>query len=414
MHKPVDSRIYWIWLQRAIPLGSRDAGRILQNGLRPETLYAAAGPELETMGFAGRSLDGLCLKSLEEAEGILQALLGAGDYLLTPDDAYYPALLRPLTGGPLALYCRGELPNLEITPAFGIVGTRHPTESGRQNAASLAAGLAAAGLVVVSGGAVGIDGAAHLGAVRAGGRTVLIKAGPLDSSYPVENAGLREEILSSGGLILSEYPPGSREPCNFHVRNRLISGLSLGVCLVETPKRSGALITAACAREQGRDVFAMPGDVPAHRNDGAHRLIQEGAGLVTRAEDILIEYEARWPGLLDFEAAGKAQEAMAVFLGGKVRAARRPEPPKPSPPRRTERRPEPPAAGEKPVPLPEGASAQASQVYACLGLAPVSADEIAGKTGLPAGTVLAALTELELLGCARSGAGQSYRLNTAD
>lgn len=411
----VDSRVYWIWLQQALPLGSRDAGRILQDGLRPEALHTAARPELEAMGFSGRSLDGLCQKSLEEAEKSLRALLAAGDYLLTPDDAYYPPLLRSLIGGPLALYCRGELPNMHLVPAFGIVGTRRPTESGRQNAACLAAGLAAAGFVVVSGGAVGIDAAAHLGAVRAGGQTVLIKAGPLDSSYPIENAGLREEILASGGLILSEYPPGGRELCNFHVRNRLISGLSLGVCLVETPKRSGALITATCAREQGRDVFAMPGDVPAHRNDGAHRLIQEGAGLVTRAEDILSEYEARYPGMLDLEAAGKAQEAMAAFLKAGSRAGYPPAPPKPAAaPRRAEKRPEPPAAEKKAVPLPEGASARAAQVYACLGFAPVSADEIAGKTGLPASAVLAALTELELLGCAQGGAGQSYRLHTTD
>lgn len=418
-----DSRVWWIWLQQALPLGHPAADLVLRGSLRPREIYEADGKRLEELGFPAECRAALADKSLDRAKRIFRLACAGGDWLLTPDDAYFPQRLREIVGGPLALYCRGEMPDLNALPAFGVVGTRHASESGRLNAACLGAGLAAGGMVVVSGGAVGIDGAAHFGAVRAGGRTIVVKAGSLDDLYPEENEGLRREIVQSGGLLVSEFPPGSKSRCDFHVRNRLISGMSVGVCLVEAPGRSGALITATLAREQGRDVYAMPGDIPSHLNDGAHRRIQEGALLATRAEDILSDYLADYPGMLDLEAAAKAQEAMAAFL---IRKGRR-ESGHPQPKGRSGKAsrksaaasakpegpvtgPEAPASSPQPAPLPETVSAGARRIHGALERAPLPLEQLAETAGLPVAAALVALTELELCGCARSHAGQQYSL----
>ena len=389
----MDSRLYWIWLQAAVPLGHRAAGRILEDGRRPEAIHAAGENELAAMGLAG--LPGLLDKQLDGAADTLRRACAGKDWVLTPDDAAYPQRLREIAGPPLALFCRGDAPDWQERPAFGLVGTRRATDGGKRNAACLAAGLAAGGMIVVSGGAVGIDGAAHFGAVRAGGVTVVVMACPVTGTYPEENEELRREIVASGGLLLSEFPPGRAAKCDFHVRNRLISGLSVGVCLGETPER-GSLITGTLARDQGRDVYAMPGDLQTGRNGGAHQQIRSGAVLVTRAEEILEDYQERFPGLLDLQAAAKAQEAMSAFcrrqMNGRARQA----------PEAEKRR----AARGRPA----GASAQAAALHALLKAEPAQADTLAETAGLPLSQALAALTELELLGAARGYPGRRYGL----
>ena len=393
----MDSRLYWIWLQAAVPLGHRAAGRILEDGRRPEAIHAAGEKELAAMGLAG--LPGLLDKQLDGAADTLRRACAGKDWVLTPDDAAYPQRLREIAGPPLALFCRGDAPDWQERPAFGLVGTRRATDGGKRNAACLAAGL-----IVVSGGAVGIDGAAHFGAVRAGGVTVVVMACPVTGTYPEENEELRREIVASGGLLLSEFPPGRAAKCDFHVRNRLISGLSVGVCLGETPERSGSLITGTLARDQGRDVYAMPGDLQTGRNGGAHQQIRSGAVLVTRAEEILEDYQERFPGLLDLQAAAKAQEAMSAFcrrqMNGRARQA--PEAGK----RRAARE----RRDDEPRPLPAGASAQAAALHALLKAEPAQADTLAEEAGLPLSQALAALTELELLGAARGSPGRRYGL----
>ena len=398
----MDSRLYWLWLHAAVPLGHRAAGRILENGLRPEAIHAAGEDELTAMGLSG--LPGLLNKHLDAAADTLRRACTGKDWVLTPDDAAYPQRLREIEGPPLVLFCRGDAPDWQNRPVFGVVGTRHATPGGKRNAACLAAGLAAGGMIVVSGGAVGIDGAAHFGAVRAGGVTVVVMACPVTGAYPEENEELRREIVASGGLLISEFAPGSPAKCDFHIRNRLISGLSVGVCLGETPERSGSLITGNLAREQGRDVYAMPGDLQTGRNGGAHQQIRNGAVLVTKAEEILEDYLYRFPGQLDLQAAAQAQEAMNAFCrrqsGGHSRRAAD----------AGERR----AAEERksvePRPLPVGASAQAAALHALLKAEPAQADALAEAAGLPLNQTLAALTELELLGAARGFPGRRYGL----
>lgn len=208
--------------------------------------------------------------------------------ILTESDERYPRLLREIHDPPGVLFCRGTL-RPEDALSIAIVGTRHATHYGQQQAERLAAGLARAGFTIVSGMARGIDAAAHRGALSAGGRTIGVLGSGVLNIYPPEHAQLAEEVVKSG-LLLSEIPP-RRQPMSgtFPQRNRLITGLSLGVIVVEAAQQSGALISARHAMEQGREVFAVPGRVDNRMSHGCHQLIRDGAKLVESIDDVLEE-----------------------------------------------------------------------------------------------------------------------------
>lgn len=225
---------------------------------------------------------------LDQVEAELQVAARHGIQLTTLRDPSYPAALQQIDDPPPVLYRRGTL-TPDDALAVAIVGTRHATRYGLEQAEQLAAALARAGVSVVSGLARGIDAAAHRGALAAGGRTIAVIAGGLLEITPAENRHLADEVAAQGCLV-SEAPP-RRPPAagSFPQRNRLVSGLALGVVVVEADDRSGALITARHANEQGRDVFAVPGPLTSRQSRGCHRLIQDGAKLVTCADDILSE-----------------------------------------------------------------------------------------------------------------------------
>lgn len=219
----------------------------------------------------------------------LAALEKSGARLVTLHDDLYPVNLRPLPDAPPVLFLRGDLLP-EDKFSLAIVGSRRATNYGQSLAHRFACDLAAHGLVIVSGGARGVDTYAHRGAIEAGGRTLAFLGCGVDVHYPSENRRLFDEIADGHGAVLSEFPMGTQpEPWRFPARNRLISGSSLGVLVIESPSDSGSLITAREAGEQGRDVFAIPGPVDNGRNSGCHKLIQDGAKLVENVEDILSE-----------------------------------------------------------------------------------------------------------------------------
>lgn len=403
----MDSRLYWIWLQQALPLGWKNTESLLDTFGDAAGVFAADEKALRRHGVAGQLLSRLTDKRLFAARRILDRVLEAGDWVLTPEDALYPSALRQIPGFPVALYCRGVLPDLDSRPSMAVVGTRRASAQGICEARALAAGLAAGGLVVVSGGAVGIDAAVHEGALLGGGITVAVLACPLSVEYPAPNAALRQRIVAEGGLLMSEYPHGEPYKCDFHVRNRLLAGLCQGVCLAQTPGRSGARITARLAREYGRDVYAMPGSLSGHQNDGAHKEIQKGASLVIRATDILQDYESRFAAVLHLERAEEAQKTW------EQQPVIKQEPPRKEKKSRHARRKQetPPPVTAPPVSAvcPEGASAAALQVWQVLTVSPRPVDELAEETALPVPVVLAALTELEMFGCVCNSAGQQYR-----
>ena len=213
----------------------------------------------------------------------------AGAELLTMDDPRYPGILHSSYDPPLLLYVKGDLGALDLQSMItvAIVGTRRPTRYGERLSTSIAAGLSEAGLIIVSGMARGCDSAAHRGALGAGGKTIAVLGTGVDKIYPGENRKLYEEILSSG-LLVSEYPIGTPPlPQNFPRRNRIISGLSMGVLVAEAPLRSGAMMTARLALEDGKEIFALPGRVDSKESAGTNKLIKDGALLVTGPDDIL-------------------------------------------------------------------------------------------------------------------------------
>ncbi len=202
----------------------------------------------------------------------------------------YPKLLTHIADPPQILYCRGNL-NLLNKTCFAVVGTRKLTSYGKEVAQNVVRGLVQAGFVIVSGLAMGIDTVAHQTTLDCEGKTIAVFGTPLDQIYPPENSKLAQDILDNDGLIISEYPSGYPGlGINFAIRDRLISGLSKGVLVIEAPEKSGALITAQCAIDQNRDVFAVPGSIFSSNSVGPNNLIKKGAKLVNSAQDILDEY----------------------------------------------------------------------------------------------------------------------------
>lgn len=250
-----------------------------------------AAPLHEVAGIEG--LDKRALEKLEVAQSAdiapdLEKLAEIGASLITLEDAAYPLNLREIHDPPPVLYVRGELKETDKF-AVSIVGTRRPSNAGAQVASSIARDLARYGFAIVSGMAYGIDSCAHEGAVAAGGRTIAVAGCGIDIVYPPANKDLYQRI-SDHGAVLSEFPIGTGpEPWQFPVRNRIISGLSLSTIVIEAPEKSGALLTAGCAADQGRDVYVVPGDVRSGLSKGCHALLRDGAKLIEGAEDILQE-----------------------------------------------------------------------------------------------------------------------------
>ncbi len=402
----MDSRLYWIWLAQALGVGNESMGELIARFGDAAAIYTTPEAELLSSGIPLKTVRRLRDKSLAQARAILNRVAQAGDWVLTPADALYPVNLRRLPDCPAVLYCRGTMPDLDNRLAVALVGTRRATSDGWCGAHHLAAALAAGGAIVVSGGANGIDTAAHTGALDGDGLTIAVMACPVDVEYPKENVALRQRIVQMGGLLISEYPHGEEYRCVFALRNRLIAGLCHGVCLGETPVRSGARITARLARENGREVFAMPATLAGHRNDGAHREIQNGAALITGAADVLQEYASLFADSVNIAAAIELQKALEMQhtdMPSTAKAAKKAEKPKrtkPSPPPATKT----PSAG-----CPDVASAAAKAVYEALTDTPQPVDDLAAATKLAIPALLGALTELEMFGCAANCAGQQYR-----
>lgn len=333
-------------------------------------LVDAGRPALLEAGFPDAALEALAGPEPEWLPPALDWLAAPGHDLLTLEDPDYPPLLKLIPGAPLALFLRGRR-ELLAAPHFAIVGSRNPTPQGAENAAAFARYLAGCGLVVCSGLAAGIDAAAHRGALATGaGTTAVLGCGP-DRAYPAANAALAQQIATEG-LVISEYLPGTRPlKGHFPERNRIISGMSLGVLVVEAARRSGSLITARLAGDQGREVFAIPGSIHNPLARGCHALIRQGAVLVETAADILAEI-----GPL----AGLALSA-----------------------------PETPQAGVPAAPEPDN---DYRKLLAALSHDPCGVDVLAARTGLTAAEVSSMMLILELQGAVESLPGGRFARKT--
>ncbi len=287
---------FWLWLTNVPGLTNQTRLALLRHFSTPEDVFYADREEiLLTEGITLEQAKCLEDHKLDTAERILADCQRLDHHILTLQDAAYPSRLKNIYDPPCILYWKGRMPAFDEAAAIAVVGTRDASPYGVSCAEKLGYGLTHGGGLVVTGLAKGVDGAATRGALRAGGVTAAVVGGGLDVHYPYENRYLYEDVAAAG-VLLSEYPPGT-EPAGRHfpARNRILSGLCVAALVVEAPERSGALITAETALEQGRDVFAVPGPIDAGNSVGCNRLIRDGAGLVTDASDILREYEARFP-----------------------------------------------------------------------------------------------------------------------
>jgi DNA processing protein len=277
----------WIALALTEGLGPTRARKLVEHFGSIEGVFRASLTELEAAGIQAVSAQSLGTgKSLELAQEEITKAKTAAAEVVTIDDGSYPRRLREIYDPPLLLYVRGAVDVLS-QPGIAVIGTRHPTPYGTGMAERLACDLARQGLIIFSGMARGVDTAGHRGALAGKGRTVAVFGTGVDVIYPKENGRLADQILAGGGAIISEFPMRTfAAPQNFPIRNRIISGISLGVLVVEAAEYSGTRITARCALEQGRDVYAVPGNVTTKNSWGPNTLIKQGAKLVATWEDV--------------------------------------------------------------------------------------------------------------------------------
>lgn len=279
----------WLRLEQASGVGCRSARQLLAEFGSPQAIFAAGLNALSTYVQPVQARALLAPESTAFREllaATVQWLQQAGHHIITLHDPRYPPLLAQIPDPPLMLYAIGDT-SLLARPCLAIVGSRNASVQGQANAQAFAQALSEAGLTIVSGLAAGIDASAHIGALRGGGSTIAVNGTGLDRVYPARHRELARDIAQQG-CMLSEYALGTRPTANnFPRRNRIISGLSAGVLVVEAAAESGSLITAGVASDQGREVFAVPGSIHSALSKGCHKLIREGAALVETANDVL-------------------------------------------------------------------------------------------------------------------------------
>ena len=359
---------YWLAFNYVSGIGPAKIQALLGHYGSLEPAWSATESQLRDIGFDSRTLESLheARQSLDLDRYVGQ-VEASGAQVLTWDSPDYPPLLRQIPAAPPLIFVRGRFEPVDQW-AVAVVGTRRLSAYGRLVAHDLVSGLARNGITIVSGLARGIDAVAHRATLEANGRTVAIMACGIDRVYPPEHRDLAHQIVESGGAIVTEFPLGT-EPisANFPARNRLISGLSMGVLVVEAGEKSGALITARFALEQDREVFAIPGNINSPVSVGSNRLIQQGAKLVTRVEDILEELNLRMA----------AEQAVAQ------------------------------------VTLPD--TAEEAALLSQLSSQPLHVDELGRITGMPSYIVSSTLTMMELKGMVQQVGGMNYvRLREPD
>jgi DNA processing protein len=305
----------WLAISLTPGLGPTKARKLVEHFGGAEAVFRASLTELESTGIQAVSAQSIATgKSAELAREEIARAAAAAVTVLSLEDRCYPPRLKEIYDPPLVLYVRGN-PEVLTQPGIAMVGTRHPTPYGSGMAERLACDLAAQGLVIISGMARGVDTASHRGAISAKGKTVAVFGTGVDVIYPKENSRLSEQILALGGALISEFRLGTfAAPQNFPIRNRILSGMSVGVLVVEAAEYSGTRITARCALEQNRDVFAVPGNVTNKNSWGPNTLIKQGAKLVATWEDVWEDLPAEVKLALTPSVAGESGKESSASL----------------------------------------------------------------------------------------------------
>ena len=400
---------YWLWLTTRRGLSGQSLMEVLDHFGTPESAYFADREAYDRLpGLTEQARRSLEDKSLSGADQILGDCDRLGIRVITIQDAIYPERLRAIHQPPLVLYWKGRDIAVDQEAAVALVGTRSATPYGVRMAEQLGLDLTRAGALVVSGIAQGIDAASLRGALKAGGPVISVLGGGIDVIYPRHHRDLYADVAAAGALV-SEYPPGTEtRGGNFPVRNRIISGLSLGVAVVESPRTGGSLLTAGHALDQDREVFAVPGPADAPNSVGTNRLIQEGAAkLIFDAGDILCEFADRFPAKfgrsrpLDMAAREQRLEDHTPQPAPRRSAPAAPAAPEPA----------------KPEELPcllwseyrDRLTDDQRDILLALEKGPALADDLVEHTQIPARRVLAALTILQVQGFVAEESGKRFR-----
>ncbi len=295
---------YWVWLQTVLKPGSAKVIPVLERYGNAKTVFDTSYDDLKLSGlFSERELSTLKSKNLSVAQKVLNDCKNSGISAVCINNKHYPEMLRQISNPPLVLYFKGNIELLNNEPTICIVGPRAVSIFGKKAAFSLSARLSAGGFTIVSGGAKGSDTAAHKGALAVGDNTVCVLGCGINSTYLKENKPLRDTIAKRGIVISEYFPEQSATKYTFPVRNRIMSGLSLGTVVVEAGEKSGALITANLANEQGRDVFVVPGNPTYEHYKGSNKLLQDGARALLDSNDVFFEYINAFPHKINPEKA---------------------------------------------------------------------------------------------------------------
>lgn len=398
----MNGAVPWIRLQSALGAGAA-LSEIIEYFGSAKALFDAGETEWRMSPvLVPRQIEKLCESTEAQANEVLATCKMNGWQVVPYDDPHYPERLRSIFNPPAVLYVDGELPDIDNSIVIGIVGTRRASDYAVKAADVMSRGIAERGAIVASGGALGVDTAAHNGAMLAGGKKIAVLGCGLGTKYLMENKPLRDAVVKNGALITEFQPFTPASKYTFPIRNRIISGISLGVLVVEASVKSGSLITANYALEQGKDVFALPCSILDPAFAGTNKLIDDGAIVATKPLDLLYPYAEEYGVKIDevksvgkimretgdksANVYGKARDISFDNLqaGRKKREARQK------------------AAAEL--------SGKTKAVFNALGEEYQSADEISRAAGLSIGEALTALTALEIAGLAASAGGKRYRL----
>ena len=411
--------VHWIWLATRTGISDRLKVELVRHFHDPENIYFADPDSYRMLEeLSSEGLESLKDKNLTDSQEILDDCDRQEIRILAYNDAAYPNRLKNISDPPLVFYYKGRLPDFDALPLIGVVGTRKASPYGLTAAKRLGYQIARCGGIVVSGMAYGIDGMAMRGALTAGSPVVGVLGCGVDIVYPPSNGSLFADT-ESYGCILSEFAPGTPPlPRNFPKRNRIISGLSCGVLVVEAPEKSGALITARQAADQGRDVFVVPGNIDVPTFVGSNRLLRDGAIAVSHGWDILSEYEALFPGKVRKDMGQSRQMAYPDEVEPEKEVAKVAQKTR-KPDHKGLKNPE---KEKKVIDKAESSpysdvndtrpklSADEQVIVTAIGDGERLVDALVAETGLPVGKVLATLTLLEVKGVVKRLPGKRVRL----
>lgn len=390
---------HWIRYQLAVGPGCRKTGEMISYFGSAQNLFESDEYEWKLSGiFTSAQISKLKKSSIDDAYDVMEKCFEYNCTAVTPDEKLYPRMLKPLDDLPAVIYYQGDLKFIIHKIAIAVVGTREAGENSLAIAKSLSASITRSGAVIVSGGALGVDSAAHSGAIEAGGKTLAVLGCGFGTDYLQSNQDLRQKIAANGALV-TEFPPLTPALArNFPVRNRIISGLCHGTVVVEAGVKSGSLITASLALEQGRDVYAVPGDLMSSKFLGVNKLINDGAKPVFSAYDVLYPYAIKFPKAIDInKIENELQMTDSVeYINTKGRIQKKEASFNKD-------------AFEQVKDL-SGISQEAKVVYSIFGNESVHIDDIARKTALDFSKIFTAVTELELAELIVSQPGKFYHL----